>query len=106
MDKQTAQKVLSHPKFQKMAAQKAVLGWLFSAVIFTVYVAFILFIGISPQVFATPVAPGSVTTWGIYVGLFVIVFSVVLTGVYVYIANGKFEQATREVVREVMEIEK
>ncbi len=106
MDKQTAERVLSHPKFQTMARQKSILGWTFSAVMFAVYVVFILFIGIDPHTFGTPVAEGAVTTWGIYIGLFVILFSIAITGIYVYIANGKFEKATREVVREVMGVEK
>ena len=46
-------------------------------------------------------SPDGVTTWGIYIGIFVIVFSFVITGIYVFIANGKFEQMTQEVVREV-----
>ena len=66
MDQQTAQRVLSHPKFQEMARKKSVLGWSFSALMLFVYVVFILFIGFSPESFGVPVSPGSVTTWGIY----------------------------------------
>lgn len=106
MDKHTAEKVLSNPKFQTMARQKSILGWTFSALMFVVYVIYISFIGIDPHAFATPVSEGSVTTWGIYIGLFVILFAVVITGIYVYIANGKFEDTTREVVREVMGVKK
>lgn len=93
--------VLAHPKFKRMAMQKSILGWTFSAVIFFVYVAFILTIGINPQLFAAKVNPGGVTTWGIYIGVFVIVFSFISTAIYVYIANGKFENMTQEVIREV-----
>lgn len=101
MDTQTAKKVLEHPEFQRMARQKSVIGWSFSAVMFLLYVAYIWLIGTSPEVFARPVSDGSVTTWGIYAGLFVIVFSILITGVYVRIANGKFEKMTQDVVREV-----
>ena len=97
MDKQTTSKVLSHPKFQTMAKQKSILGWTFSAVMFVVY------LGIDPQAFATPVSEGGITTWGIYIGLAVILFAVAITGIYVYVANGRFEETTREVVREVTE---
>lgn len=101
MDQQTAQRVLSHPEFQKMARKKATLGWGFSALMLFVYVVFILFIGFSPESFGTPVSAGSITTWGIYVGLFVIVFAFTITGIYVHKANGEFEQMTRKVVQEV-----
>ena len=101
MDQQTAQRVLSHPKFQEMARKKSVLGWSFSALMLFVYVVFILFIGFSPESFGVPVSPGSVTTWGIYVGLFVILFAISITGIYVRQANGPLEEITQEVVREV-----
>lgn len=101
MEKQTALQVLRHPKFQRMARQKALIGWGFSAVIFFMYVLYIWMIGKSPEIFAKPVSEGSITTWGIYAGLFVIIFSFVTTGIYVSIANGKFEDMTKEVVREV-----
>ncbi|MDO4228065.1 MULTISPECIES: DUF485 domain-containing protein [Neisseria] len=101
MDKQTAQRVLSHPKFKQMAQQKALIGWSFSAVIFVMYVAYIWLIGTAPEMFGKPVSEGSITTWGIYAGIFVIVFSFITTGIYVSIANGKFEEMTKEVVREV-----
>lgn len=102
MDKQTTERVLSNPKFKNMARQKSILGWTFSAVMFGVYVIYIFLIGTDPHLFGTPVSGGSVTTVGIYIGLFVILFAIVITGVYVYIANGQFEQTTQEVVREVM----
>lgn len=101
MDQQTAHRVLMHPEFQKMARKKAALGWGFSALMLFVYVVFILFIGFSPESFGVPVSPGSVTTWGIYVGLFVIVFAFAITGIYVHKANGEFEKMTRNVVDEV-----
>ena len=85
MDQQTAQRVLTHPKFQEMARKKSVLGWSFSALMLFVYVVFILFIGFSPESFGVPVSPGSVTTWGIYV----------------HKANGEFEKMTQQVVKEV-----
>ena len=106
MDNKTTQRVLNNPKFQKMARQKSLMGWSFSAIMFSVYVIYILFIGLDPHSFGKPVAEGSVTTWGIYIGLFVILFAIVITGVYVYIANGKFEKITKDMVSEVMGAEK
>lgn len=102
MEQETAKKILSHPEFQKMAKKKSTLGWGFSALVFVIYVSYIGIIGISPESFATPVSEGSVTTWGIYIGLFVIVFSFIVTGLYVRKANGEFDRMTRRVVDEVM----
>lgn len=101
-----AAQVLAHPKFRAMAKQKAILGWTFSAIIFFVYVAYIWVIGTDPQLFATKVSEDGITTWGIYVGIFVILFSFLITAIYVVIANGKFENMTQEVVKEVMGADK
>ncbi|WP_107688757.1 DUF485 domain-containing protein [Neisseria wadsworthii] len=103
MDKQTARRVLDDPEFQKMARQKALLGWGFSAVILFMYLAYIWVIGSNPDLLKSPVSADGITTWGIYVGIFVIVFSFITTGIYVTIANGKFEKMTKQVIDSVME---
>lgn len=96
-----AQRVLNHPKFIDMAKKKSRLGWAFSVLMFMVYFTFIALIGLNPEAFATPVAKGATTTWGIYVGLFVIVFAFVITGVYVYKANGEYEHMTQNVIKDI-----
>ncbi|MDO5357518.1 MAG: DUF485 domain-containing protein [Conchiformibius sp.] len=100
-EERLAKEVLAHPSFQAMAKQKALVGWSFSAVIFFIYVAYIWVIGTQPELLAAKVSPDGITTWGIYIGMFVIVFSFVITLVYVSIANGRFEETTQKVVREV-----
>ena len=105
-EKARAARVLAHLAFRSMARQKAWLGWSFSAIVFAVYVAYIWVIGTSPQTLAAKVSSDGITTWGIWVGMFVIVFSFVITLVYVWLANGKFEEMTQKVVRETQEGEK
>lgn len=105
-EKVRAARVLAHPAFRSMARQKAWLGWSFSAIVFAVYVAYIWVIGTSPQTLAAKVSSDGITTWGIWVGMFVIVFSFVITLVYVWLANGKFEEMTQKAVRETQEGEK
>lgn len=101
MEKNIAQQVLNNPKFQKMAKTKSRYCWTFSILMFVIYVIYILYIGASPESFGVPVAEGKTTTVGIYVGLFVILFAIAITGIYVRQANGPLEEITQEVVREV-----
>lgn len=96
------QRVLSHPKFKVMEKQKSLIGWSFSAVMFFVYVAFIWTIGTNPQALGVKVHEGSIITVGIYAGVAMIVFAFLITLVYVWLANGKFEDTTQDVVKEVM----
>lgn len=102
MKQETAKKILEHPEFQKMARKKSTLGWGFSALVFVMYVSYIGIIGISPESFAKPVSADGITTWGICIGLFVIVFSFLVTGLYVRKANGEFDRMTRKVIDDVM----
>ena len=99
-----AKRILSNPTFQRMARKKATLGWTFTALMLIVYFSYIGYIGISPDTFAQSVSPGSVTTWGIYAGLFVIVFAIAITGIYVYKANGEFDRLTKEAIRETEDL--
>ena len=101
MENNIAQQVLNNPKFQKMAKTKRMYCWSFSILMFVIYVIYILYIGASPESFGTPVAEGKTTTIGIYIGLFVILFAISITGIYVRQANGPLEEITQEVVREV-----
>ena len=48
-----------------------------------------------------PLHEGTSVTRGIPIGIGVIIISFVLTGVYVWRANGEFDRLNREVLREV-----
>jgi uncharacterized membrane protein (DUF485 family) len=41
-------------------------------------------------------------TWGMPIGLFVIVFTVVITGIYVWRANSEFDALTAAIRKEVL----
>lgn len=96
-------KILANEEFHKLARKKAILGWVFSLLIFVIYVAYITFIGLGSEIFSTPVKEGATTTWGIYIGLFVILFAVLVTGIYIYKANGEFEDITQKIVKDASE---
>ena len=84
-----------------MARQKSLLGWsFFGSNVFRLH-GLIWIIGTRPDLLGRKVSEGGITTWGIYAGIAVIVFSFLITLAYVWLANGYFEKTTREVVREV-----
>jgi uncharacterized membrane protein (DUF485 family) len=58
-------------------------------------------IAFNPQWLGTPIAEGSTITRGIPIGIGLIVISFILTGIYVFRANGEFDRLTAEVLREV-----
>lgn len=66
-----------------------------------IYVGFILLIAFAPHWLGTPLHAGTSVTRGIPIGIGVIIISFVLTGVYVWRANGEFDRLNRAVLAEV-----
>lgn len=91
----------THPEFRKLEAEKSRLGWQLTGAILIVYFTFILIVAFRPELFAQPVIAGSTTTWGIPVGIFVIVFSFLLTGFYVHRANTRFDPDRKALIKDI-----
>ncbi len=90
--------IRNNPKFHVLIRSKARLSWTLCGLMWCVYFAFILLVAFYPEVLAHKIAAGSIISWGIPLGLAVIIFTIVLTGMYVHRANTSFDQLTDEVV--------
>ncbi|HYD98799.1 MAG TPA: DUF485 domain-containing protein [Alphaproteobacteria bacterium] len=99
MPEHVYRRILADPRYHDMVARRSRIAWLLSAVMLGIYFAFILVIAFAPRLLATPLA-GGVTTVGIPLGLAVIFSAFVLTGIYVRIANSRFDALNRDIVRE------
>ncbi|OTG88157.1 hypothetical protein B9T31_01150 [Acinetobacter sp. ANC 4558] len=100
MDGTQVDRILQNPKFKEMVRQKSILSWTLTIIMLVVYVGFMLLVGYNKEFLLSSLS-GGVTTWGIPLGLGIIVLSFVLCGVYSYIANNKLDQLNEEAVREV-----
>jgi uncharacterized membrane protein (DUF485 family) len=101
MHEDLVQKIVSNPNYQKLVRIRTLFGWTLTALMMIVYYGFILLIAFDKELLAARIGNG-VMTWGIPVGLFVIVFTVVLTGIYVWRANKQFDELTEAIRREVL----
>lgn len=90
--------IYADPEFHELEKKRGRFSWLLACIVFLTYFSFILIIAFAPEIFAIPIYEGSVITWGIPIGLFVIVFSFLLTGIYVYRANGEFDHLIKDIV--------
>ena len=100
MDERQVDAILHNPKFKEMVAKKSKLSWTLTAIMLFVYVGFMLLVGYNKE-FLKSSFSGGVTTWGMPLGLSIIVLSFVLCGVYSYIANNKLDKLTEEAMKEV-----
>lgn len=87
------------PEFKRLEAEKSKLSWRLTAAVLAFYFSFILIIAFQPSLFARPLYEGSTTTWGIPIGLFVIVCSFLLTGLYVHYANSRFDPGRKTLIK-------
>jgi uncharacterized membrane protein (DUF485 family) len=101
MNDATYQGIERNPRFRELVQKRGRFAWLLSLITLALYVCFILLIAFDPQWLGTPLSDDTVITRGIPVGIGLIVISFVLTGIYVYRANGEFDRLTHEIVREV-----
>ena len=69
-----------------------------------VYYAFILLIAFSPETLGAKINADGMATWGIPVGIAIIIFAFALTGIYVKRANREFDGLLNDVKKELKEI--
>ncbi len=86
-----------------MQAKRSRFSWALAITVLAAYFAFILIIAFQPSLFAAPLGDDTVITWGIPIGVGVIVLSFLLTGVYVLRANKDFDRATQRIVDDALE---
>ncbi|PRC91618.1 DUF485 domain-containing protein [Solimicrobium silvestre] len=101
MEDQLVKKILANPNYQKLVKTRSAYGWLFTALVMIVYYGFILLIAFDKELLSAKFGDG-VMTIGMPVGLFVLVFTVVITGIYVRRANKEFDDLTAKIKAEVL----
>ena len=101
MDESTTRRIADSPRFVELTRKREAFSWLLSLIMLVIYYGFIVLIAFWPQLLAQPISASGVTTLGFPLGIGVILSAIVLTGIYVYRANGEFDRLTREIVESV-----
>jgi uncharacterized membrane protein (DUF485 family) len=93
------EKIKSHPKYAQLRNQRNRFGWTLSILMLVVYYGYIALIAFNKAVLAQPLGTG-VTTLGIPLGMGVIVFTIVITGIYVARANSAYDRLTQDILKD------
>jgi len=96
MDIEMVRKIRNNPSYKELVEKRSSFSWKMAIGILVVYYAFILTIAFAPQVLGTPIGD-SVMTIGIPIGIFIILFSFVMAGIYTWRANGEFDDLSNKV---------
>jgi uncharacterized membrane protein (DUF485 family) len=93
-------RIQNNPKYQELVSRRDGLAWSLSALVCLMYFGFILLVAYGRDFLTQPIAEGSVIPMGMPIGVGVIFFSCVLTGIYVFRANTVFDRLNEEVIAE------
>ena len=94
------EKIRANPKYQQLKSTRNTYGWVMTILMLVVYYGYIALIAFNKAFLAQPLGATGVTTIGIPIGVGVIFFTIVITGIYVRRANTEFDALKEEIIRE------
>ncbi|MGM9426641.1 DUF485 domain-containing protein [Hydrogenophaga sp. MI9] len=100
MEDKLTQRIISNPKYQELKAKRSSFGWILTAAMMIVYYGFIMLVAFNKEFLSQRLGSG-VMTVGIPVGFGVIVFTIIITAIYVRRANTEFDELSNAIVAEV-----
>lgn len=103
MKKELVDKIKNDPNYIELVSKRTSFAIKLSVAVLVVYFAFILTIAFDPSLLGARLSPDSVTSIGIPIGMFVIVFAFVMTGIYTNRANGEFDDLSNKIKNSIKE---
>jgi uncharacterized membrane protein (DUF485 family) len=94
-------RIASHPDYIALKAKRTRFGWWLSLAGMLAYYGFILLVAFDKSLLAQKLGSG-VTTVGMPLGVAVIVFTIVITWIYIRRANSEFDSLTEQIVKGVV----
>ena len=94
-------RIARNPKYQLLKTTRSRLGWWLALAMMVVYYGFILLVAFDKPFLATRIGTG-VTTIGMPIGLGVIIFTIVITAIYVRRANSEYDTLTEQIAKEAL----
>ncbi len=93
-------KIQSHPKYLELKKKRNSFGWLLTILMMVVYYGYIALIAFDKPFLAQRIGAG-VMSMGVPIGLGVIIFTVLITAIYVRRANSEFDDLTADILKDV-----
>lgn len=103
MEDKLVEKIKNDPNYHELVSKRSRFAIRLTVIMLFVYFAFILTIAFEPSLLATKLSSGSVTTIGVPIGIFVILFAFALTGLYTRRANSEFDELNKKIKDAVKE---
>lgn len=98
MNKHQLQEITRNPKYTYLVKTRSRYSWLLTSLMLIVYFGFIYIVAFHKEFLAKPLGSG-VTTLSIPIGLGVILFTIIITNIYVRRANSEFDELNEEITK-------
>ncbi|MCG3188351.1 MAG: Inner membrane protein YjcH [Burkholderiaceae bacterium] len=98
MENDLTARIVADPRYQQLKRARSRFGWWLTLAMLIVYYGFILLVAFDKSFLAARIGAG-VTTIGMPIGLGVIVFTIIITGIYVQRANKQYDDLTEQIVK-------
>jgi len=98
MEDDLALRIAAHPAYKLLKEKRTRLGWWLTLAGMVAYYGFILLVAFDKPLLAQKIGNG-VTTLGMPIGVAVIVFTIIITWVYIRRANSEFDSLTEQIVK-------
>ena len=99
MENTLAERIAANPAYQTLKAKRSGFGWKLTLAMLVVYYGYVVLIAFDKELLAARIGSGTMT-WGIPIGFGVIVFTIIITGIYVRRANREYDELTEQIKRE------
>ncbi|WP_019905464.1 DUF485 domain-containing protein [Methylobacterium sp. 77] len=93
-------RIAQNPHFKELVHERTRFGWTLTILMLLVYFGFIGLIAFDKSLLAVKIGGGTASL-GLVLGVAVIVFAFILTGIYVQRANGRFDDLTAALKRDL-----
>ena len=100
MSNDVVARIRANPKYQELRRKRSSFGWWLTAAMMVVYYGYIALLSWNKEFLSQHIGSG-VTTIGVPIGMGVIVFTIVITGIYVRRANSEFDALTKQILEDV-----
>ncbi len=95
MDKTKTNEILQSPAFKKLVKNRWNISLTFTFLMLLVYIGFLMIVAYQKETLKMPI--GDSLNLAIIVGIGIIIFSWLITGVYVYWANNYYDADVKEI---------
>ena len=93
-------KIQKHPKYLELQQKRGGFGWMLTWIMMIVYYGYISLIAFNKPFLSQRLGDG-VMTVGVPLGMGVIVFTILITAIYVRRANSEFDDLTAAILKDV-----